>query len=70
MSTPQGKGHFLYIIKIFPFRRTPNQTYINRCPASLEGRFAIVTDVKRDAVDADGAADERAHLADGEVVWS
>jgi len=35
-----------------------------------EGRFAIVTDVRRDAVDASGASDEGALLADGEVVWS
>jgi hypothetical protein len=27
-------------------------------PVSLEGRLAIVTDAGRDAVDADGAADE------------
>ena len=39
-------------------------------PSLKEGRFAIVTDVRRDAVDAGGAADERAYLADGEVVWS
>jgi len=39
-------------------------------PASSEGRIAIVTDVGRDAVDAGGARDERAHFADGEVVWS
>jgi len=38
-------------------------------PASSEGRIAIVTDVGRDAVDAGGARDERAHFADGEVVW-
>jgi len=38
-------------------------------PAPTKGRFAIVTDVGRDAVDAGGASDERAHLADGEVVW-
>jgi hypothetical protein len=36
-------------------------------PVPLEGRLAIVTNAGRDA---DGAADERAHLADGEVVWS
>jgi hypothetical protein len=34
-----------------------------------EGRFAIVTDVRRDAVDADGAL-TNALEADGEVVWS
>ena len=28
-------------------------------PSHTEGRFAIVTDVGRDAVDADGAFDER-----------
>jgi hypothetical protein len=31
----------------------------SRHPVSLEGRFAIVTDVRRDAVDADSAFDER-----------
>ena len=46
--------------KIFPFSFHPNQSHLCRCPASLEGRFAIVTDVKRDAVDAEGAADESA----------
>ena len=35
-----------------------------------EGRLAIVTDAGRDAVDAGGASDEGAYLADGEVVWS
>jgi hypothetical protein len=39
-------------------------------PASLEGRFAIVMDVRRDAVDADGAQRRSAPEADGEVVWS
>jgi hypothetical protein len=36
----------------------------------LEGRIAIVTDAGLDAMDASGAADESAYLADGEVVWS
>jgi hypothetical protein len=31
----------------------------SRHPVPTEGRFAIVTDVRRDAVDADGADDER-----------
>jgi hypothetical protein len=35
-----------------------------------EGRLAIVTDAGRDAMDAGGAEDESAGLADGEVVWS
>jgi hypothetical protein len=34
-----------------------------------EGRLAIVTDARRDAVDADGAL-TKALEADGEVVWS
>jgi hypothetical protein len=40
------------------------------CPASHKGRFAIVTNAGRDAMDAGGAADESAGLADGEVAWS
>ena len=44
--------------KIFQFSFHPNQSHLSRHPASLEGRFAIVTDVRRDAVDAEGAADE------------
>jgi hypothetical protein len=39
-------------------------------PSHSEGRFAIVTDVGRDAVDAGCATDERAGPADGEGVWS
>ena len=34
-----------------------------------EGRFAIVTDARRDAVDADALQTSGAK-ADGEVVWS
>jgi hypothetical protein len=34
------------------------------------GALAIVTNVGRDAVDANGAQDECAYFADGEVVWS
>ena len=39
-------------------------------PVPTKGRFAIVTDVRRDAVDAGGVSDEDARVADGEVVWS
>jgi hypothetical protein len=39
-------------------------------PSHTEGRLAIVTDAGRDAMDAGGAEDEGAQLADGEVVWS
>jgi hypothetical protein len=39
-------------------------------PVPLEGRFAIVTDVERDAVDA-GSVDKTSDAdADGEAVWS
>ena len=38
--------------KIFPFQLDPNQHYIPRRPVPREGRFAIVTDAGRDAVDA------------------
>jgi hypothetical protein len=48
----------------------PNQRHIPPCPVSLEGRLAIVTDARRDAVDADGAQGRSAPAADGEVVWS
>ena len=38
------------------------------CPT--EGRLEIVTDAGQDAVDASGAEDESAQLADGKIVWS
>jgi len=47
-----------------------NHFYIHRRPVPLEGRLEIVTDAGQDAVDARGANDEGAFLADGEVVWS
>ena len=40
----------------------PNQLYMPAVPPRFEGRFAIVTDVGRDAVDASGAKDEGAFL--------
>jgi hypothetical protein len=55
--------------KIFLFFRTPNQSYVIRRPASLEGRFAIVTDARRDAVDAEAPITNGAE-ADGKIVWS
>src|SRR6266566_543364 len=45
--------------KIFRFVIHPNQTYNSRFPVPQEGRFAIVTDVGRDAVDATASACER-----------
>jgi hypothetical protein len=47
----------------------PNQPYRDSVPPPYEGRFAIVTDVRRDAVDADALLTNGAE-ADGEVVWS
>jgi hypothetical protein len=38
--------------KIIRFVAYPNQQYIPRRPASQQGRFAIVTSARRDAVDA------------------
>jgi hypothetical protein len=45
--------------KIFLFPAYPNHFYNSRRPAPSQGALAIVTDVERDAVDADGAFDER-----------
>jgi hypothetical protein len=47
--------------KIIRFSFSPNQTYKATVPLLHEGRFAIVTNVERDAMDADSADDER-HL--------
>jgi hypothetical protein len=44
--------------KIFGFSFYPNHIHIPRHPAPTEGRFAIVTDVRRDAVDVGGVLDE------------
>jgi hypothetical protein len=45
-------------------------TLYPRPSTPLEGRIAIVTDAGLDAMDASGASDVSAFLADGEVVWS
>jgi hypothetical protein len=56
--------------KIFRFPRRANHLY-KLAPSRLtEGRLAIVTNARRDAVDAFGASRRRACKADGEVVWS
>ena len=49
---------------------TPKSATHSAASRPTEGRLAIVTDAGRDAVDVSSAADERAHLADGEGVWS
>jgi hypothetical protein len=55
---------------MFRFPRRANHLY-KLAPSRLtEGRLAIVTDARRDAMDAGGAKDESAYPADGEVVWS
>jgi hypothetical protein len=55
--------------KIFLFSFNPNHfTYCCR-PASPEGRFAIVTDVRRDAVDV-AVSLTNGTQADGKDVWS
>ncbi|SHK53744.1 hypothetical protein SAMN05444159_3517 [Bradyrhizobium lablabi] len=61
LSSPLRKN-----ISVFPKYKS---SYMIHRPASLEGRFAIVTDARRDAVDADAPITNGAE-ADGEVVWS
>jgi hypothetical protein len=61
LSSPSRKN-----ISVFP---KPKSSYMSSRPASLEGRFAIVTDARRDAVDADAPITNGAE-ADGEDVWS
>jgi hypothetical protein len=55
--------------KIFLFPSDPNHRLIPCRPVPNEGRFAIVTGVRRDAVDAKALLTNSAE-ADGEVVWS
>jgi hypothetical protein len=55
----------------FRFAFTPNHTYKSGHPAPYtKGRFAIVTDVGRGAVDAKARGGRNALDADGEAVWS
>ena len=55
------------LLKIFLFPSDPNHRLIPRYPVPYEGRFAIVTNVERDAVDAEAPLTNGAQ-ADGEVV--
>jgi hypothetical protein len=48
----------------------PQITFITPPSTPLEGRIAIVTDAGLEAMDAGGASDESALLADGKIVWS
>ena len=61
LSSPIRKN-----ISVFPKSKS---NYMIRRPVPLEGRFAIVTDAGRDAVDADALLTNGAE-ADGEDVWS
>jgi len=56
--------------KKFSASQFPQITSLSPAIPSHRGALAIVTDAERDAVDASGASDESALLADGEVVWS
>jgi hypothetical protein len=60
LSSPFAKN-----ILIFRIHKSPYTLLV----LSHKGRLEIVTDAGQDAVDASGAADESAFLADGEVVW-
>jgi hypothetical protein len=55
--------------KNIPIFRNCKSVYICGYPVPLEGRFAIVTDAGRDAVDVEVSITNGAE-ADGEVVWS
>ena len=55
--------------KIFRFVPDPNHFISSAIPPHTEGRFAIVTDVRRDAMDA-AVSLTNGTDADGEVVWS
>jgi hypothetical protein len=62
LSSPASKN-----ISLFP---KPKSDVSMVHPVPTEGRFAIVTNAGRDAVDAAASKDEGCWLADGEVVWS
>jgi hypothetical protein len=55
--------------KYFCFPETQIRRIVRASRLDAEGRIAIVTNVRRAAVDAKAPTDERRH-ADGEVVWS
>jgi hypothetical protein len=56
--------------KIFSFPFDPNHFTVARIPAHTRGVSRSSRTLDRDAMDASGAADESADLADGEAVWS
>jgi hypothetical protein len=56
------------VVKNIPVSIRPKSPAYPCHPVPNEGRFAIVTDVRRDAVDAEALLTNSAK-ADGEVVW-
>jgi hypothetical protein len=68
MSEP---GDFLSspVAKNIPLRRLVETALLIRRPVPIEGRFAIVTNAGRDAVDV-AVSLTNGTQADGEVVWS
>jgi len=68
MSEP---GDFLSspVAKNIPLRRLVETVLLIRRPVPIEGRFAIVTNAGRDAVDV-AVSLTNGTQADGEVVWS
>jgi hypothetical protein len=61
LSSPSRKNILIF--------RNDKSVYIHAHPVPHEGRFAIVTDAGRDAVDAEALLTNGAE-ADGEAVWS
>ena len=59
MRAPSKSKSSPFVKNILIFRIVKS-VYIFGHPASQEGRFAVVTDAGRDAVDAEGASDESA----------
>jgi hypothetical protein len=66
---PSNKSKSSPSVKNIPIFRNRKSLVYFRHPVPLEGRFAIVTDAGRDAVDVD-APITNGTKADGEVVWS
>jgi hypothetical protein len=76
LPTPQAADLPVALFSVQPrpqkysdFPKAKSGVYPPASRPSQQGRFAIVTDVGRDAVDADALLTNSAE-ADGEVVWS
>ena len=64
------RSNFFRKIRNFASHRTQISFISLAIPPRTEGRFAIVTDVRRDAVDAGDVKRRMTLRADGKVVWS